>query len=124
MVDWSIARTIARLAAEVKADWIILQPPVIRNVQESEFVSFLGKVADASTVKVFGTEFYLEAFRLLMEIIGPRAYVKPGQPGSVLKSRIEGLYRGLLILTFGGGVNEVQRDLISVFGLGMPMAKR
>ena len=81
-------------------------------------------VADASTVKVFGTEFYLEAFRLLSEIIGPRAYVKAGEPGSVLKSRIEGMYRGLLILTFGGGVNEVQRDLISVFGLGMPMAKR
>jgi 4-hydroxy-tetrahydrodipicolinate synthase len=43
---------IARLAAEVKADWIILQPPVIRNVPESEFVSFLGKVADASTLPV------------------------------------------------------------------------
>ena len=81
-------------------------------------------VADASTVKVFGTEFYLEAFRMLSEIIGPRAYVKAGEPGSVLRSRIEGMYRGLLILTFGGGVNEVQRDLISVFGLGMPMAKR
>ena len=30
-------------------------------------------VADASTIKVFGTEFYLEAFRLLMEILGPVA---------------------------------------------------
>jgi alkylation response protein AidB-like acyl-CoA dehydrogenase len=81
-------------------------------------------VADASTVKVFGTEFYLEAFRMLSEILGPRAYLKPDAAGAILKSRIEGLYRGLLILTFGGGVNEVQRDLISVFGLGMPMAKR
>jgi 4-hydroxy-tetrahydrodipicolinate synthase len=43
---------IARLAAEVKADWVILQPPVIRNVPESELVSFLGKVADASTLPV------------------------------------------------------------------------
>jgi hypothetical protein len=34
------------------------------------------------------------------------------------------MYRSLVILTFGGGVNEVQRDLISVFGLGMPMVKR
>ena len=33
-------------------------------------------------------------------------------------------YRGLIILTFGGGTNEVQRDLIAVFGLGMPMAQR
>jgi hypothetical protein len=32
--------------------------------------------------------------------------------------------RGLLPLTFGGGVNEVQRDLIATFGLGMTRAAR
>ena len=36
--------------------------------------------ADASTVKVFGTEFYLEAFRLLMEVLGPAAYLKDDSP--------------------------------------------
>jgi 3-oxocholest-4-en-26-oyl-CoA dehydrogenase alpha subunit len=81
-------------------------------------------VADASSTKVFGTEFYLEAFRLLFEVIGPRAYLKKDAPEAVLKSRLENLYRGLIILTFGGGTNEIQRDLISVFGLGMPMAAR
>jgi 3-oxocholest-4-en-26-oyl-CoA dehydrogenase alpha subunit len=81
-------------------------------------------VAAASSIKVFGTEFYLEAFRLLMEIIGPRSYLTEGSSGSTLKSRLERNYRSLIILTFGGGVNEVQRDLISVFGLGMPMAAR
>ena len=81
-------------------------------------------VAAASSIKVFGTEFYLEAFRLLMEIIGPRSYLTDDTPESVLKSRLERNYRSLIILTFGGGVNEVQRDLISVFGLGMPMAAR
>jgi alkylation response protein AidB-like acyl-CoA dehydrogenase len=81
-------------------------------------------VAAASTIKVFGTEFYLEAFRLLMEIIGPRSYLLEDAPGSTLKSRLERNYRSLIILTFGGGVNEVQRDLISVFGLGMPMSAR
>jgi hypothetical protein len=34
------------------------------------------------------------------------------------------MYRSLLILTFGGGTNELQRDLIATFGMGMPMAKR
>ena len=33
-------------------------------------------------------------------------------------------YRGLLILTFGGGTNEMQRDLIAMFGLGLPRALR
>jgi alkylation response protein AidB-like acyl-CoA dehydrogenase len=82
------------------------------------------EVADASTIKVFGTEFYLEAFRLLMEVIGERSYLVEGTPEALLKSRLEQMYRGLIILTFGGGVNEVQRDLIAVFGLDMPMAKR
>jgi len=81
-------------------------------------------VEDASTTKVFGTEHYLDAIRLLMEVVGPAAYLKKGSPGAVLASRLEGMYRGLVILTFGGGVNEVQRDLITVFGLGMPMVKR
>lgn len=81
-------------------------------------------VEDASTTKVFGTEHYLDACRLLMEVVGQVAYVKKGSPEAVLAARLEQMYRSLVILTFGGGVNEVQRDLITVFGLGMPMAKR
>jgi len=81
-------------------------------------------VADASSVKVFGTEFYLEAFRLLMEVIGERAYLRDGSPEAVLHGRLERNYRSLLILTFGGGTNEIQRDLIAMFGLGFPRASR
>ena len=80
-------------------------------------------VADASTTKVFGTEFYLEAFRLLGEILGQQTYLRGGSPEAVLKGKIEQLYRSLLILTFGGGVNEVQRDLIAMFGLGLPRSR-
>lgn len=81
-------------------------------------------VADASTIKVFGTEFYLEAFRILMEIVGPRAYLCRGSRDAVGVARLEMLYRSLLILTFGGGTNEVQRDLIGMFGLGLPRMPR
>jgi alkylation response protein AidB-like acyl-CoA dehydrogenase len=81
-------------------------------------------VEDASTTKVFGTETNLDNIRLLMEVVGQSAYVKRHSPEAVLLSRLESSYRALVILTFGGGVNEVQRDLITVFGLGMPMVKR
>ena len=81
-------------------------------------------VADASATKVFGTELYLDTIGWLFEILGEPGYLKTGSPGALLRSRLEHLYRGLVILTFGGGTNEIQRDLISVFGLGMPMAKR
>jgi alkylation response protein AidB-like acyl-CoA dehydrogenase len=81
-------------------------------------------VADASTVKIFGSEKYIESLRLLMEILGPRSYLCHESPEALLAGHLEGLYRGLQILTFGGGTNEVQRDLIGMFGLGLPRAPR
>jgi 3-oxocholest-4-en-26-oyl-CoA dehydrogenase alpha subunit len=81
-------------------------------------------VADASSIKVFGTEFYLEAFRLMFEMIGERGYLRHDSPDAVMRGRLERLYRGMLILTFGGGTNEIQRDLIATFGLGFPRASR
>jgi alkylation response protein AidB-like acyl-CoA dehydrogenase len=81
-------------------------------------------VADASTIKVFGTEFYLEALKLLMEVVGQAGYLTGGTPEAVLAGRLESYARGLLILTFGGGTNEIQRDLIAIFGLGLPRSLR
>jgi len=81
-------------------------------------------VADASTIKVFGTEFYLEAFKLMMEIVGQAGYLAKGTPEAVLAGRLEMYARSLVILTFGGGTNEIQRDLIAIFGLGMPRSLR
>ncbi|HVX21527.1 MAG TPA: acyl-CoA dehydrogenase family protein [Acidimicrobiales bacterium] len=81
-------------------------------------------VADASTIKVFGTEYYLRAFRLLMEVIGQAGYLKRGSPAAVAAGRLEMYARSLIILTFGGGTNEIQRDLIAIFGLGLPRSLR
>jgi len=80
--------------------------------------------ADASATKVFGTEFYTEAYRLLMECLGEEAYVTGDSPGAKVRGRIERMYRSALILTFGGGTNEIQRDIISMVALGMPRAPR
>jgi alkylation response protein AidB-like acyl-CoA dehydrogenase len=80
--------------------------------------------ADASTIKVFGTEFYMEAARLLMEVMGDAATLQLDSPGAVLRGRVERLVRSMHILTFGGGTNEMQRDLIAIFGLDMPGSPR
>ncbi|MFP3902466.1 MAG: acyl-CoA dehydrogenase family protein [Acidimicrobiia bacterium] len=80
--------------------------------------------ADASATKVFGTELFVEAYRLLMEVLGPAALLERGSPGAVLAGRLARAFQGTLILTFGGGVNEVQRDLIALFGLGLPRVPR
>jgi alkylation response protein AidB-like acyl-CoA dehydrogenase len=81
-------------------------------------------VGHCSAIKVYGTELNLEAFRLLMEIVGSVSILDADSPGAVLKSRLEMMTRSSIILTFGGGVNEVQRDLISMFELGFPRASR
>jgi len=80
--------------------------------------------ADASVTKVFGTEFAVEAYRLLMEVLGAGACVRSGSAGEVLAGRIERAHRAALILTFGGGTNEVQRDIIAAAALGLPLSRR
>ena len=81
-------------------------------------------IAAASSIKVFGTEFYMEALRLLSEVVGQSGYLRRGSAQDVLRGRLEAYTRGLVILTFGGGTNEIQRDLIAIFGLGMPRSLR
>jgi 3-oxocholest-4-en-26-oyl-CoA dehydrogenase alpha subunit len=76
--------------------------------------------ATASATKVYGTELTIEACRLLMEVLGTNATVQQGSPGALLAGRIERMHRSALILTFGGGTNEIQRDMIAMLALGLP----
>jgi alkylation response protein AidB-like acyl-CoA dehydrogenase len=80
--------------------------------------------ADASTVKVFGTEGFVEGYRKLMEVLGPAGVLREGSPGAALQGWLELQYRWAYVLTFGGGVNEVQREIIAGAGLGLPRSKR
>jgi 3-oxocholest-4-en-26-oyl-CoA dehydrogenase alpha subunit len=79
--------------------------------------------AAASATKVFGTELATEAYRLLMEVLGANAHVREGSPGAILSGRVERMHRAALILTFGGGTNEVQRDIVAAAGLGLPVRR-
>jgi alkylation response protein AidB-like acyl-CoA dehydrogenase len=80
--------------------------------------------SESSTVKVFGSESFIRIYGWLLEVLGQEGYVKDGSPGARLRGRIERYYRTSIVLTFGGGTNEVQRDIIAMTGLGMPRAPR
>jgi alkylation response protein AidB-like acyl-CoA dehydrogenase len=80
--------------------------------------------ADASAVKVFGSELYIEAYRGLMEVIGQAAVLDKDSAGAVLGADLERMMRNTLVLTFGGGTNEIQRDIITMVGLAMPRPPR
>ncbi len=80
--------------------------------------------AEASATKVYGSELATEVYRSLMEIVGPNAGVTGDSEGAVLAGRLERYHRSSLVMTFGGGTNEIQRDIIGYVGLGLPAAKR
>ncbi|WP_310963614.1 acyl-CoA dehydrogenase family protein [Nocardioides terrisoli] len=80
--------------------------------------------ADASATKVYGSETATEVYRALMEVVGPTALVHADSAGAELHGRLERFHRSSLVMTFGGGTNEIQRDIIGYTGLGLPAAKR
>ena len=80
--------------------------------------------ADASAVKIYGTETVIEVYRLLQEIVGPSALVAGGSPAAAIDGEIEQEARMATINTFGGGVNEIQREIVSMAGLRMPRVPR
>lgn len=80
--------------------------------------------AVASATKVYGSELATEVYRSLMEVVGPLASITGDSEGAVLGGRLERYHRASLVMTFGGGTNEIQRDIIGYVGLGLPAAKR
>jgi hypothetical protein len=70
-------------------------------------------------MKVFGTERTIEVYRVLLGIVGAAGYLTPGSPGPCCAGRLEATGRQAQINTFGGGVNEVQREIVATAGLGM-----
>jgi alkylation response protein AidB-like acyl-CoA dehydrogenase len=81
-------------------------------------------VADASAIKVYGYEAFLECYRAMLEVLGPHGSMKRGSHGALIQGQLELIYRAVPVYGFAGGTNEIQRDLISQFGLGLPRAKR
>ena len=80
-------------------------------------------VADASASKVFASDRIQHLGRLFGEIVG--RYGDPADPETARLMRwLDSHAKRNLVLTFGGGVNEVQRELVSMTGLGLPKVPR
>ncbi|MEU5837559.1 acyl-CoA dehydrogenase family protein [Streptomyces diacarni] len=80
--------------------------------------------ADAGATKTYGTETHIAVQRSLSQILGAAGRIRPGAPGAVLAGQVEQLSRQGIVNTFGGGVNEVLRDMVATQGLGLPRAGR
>ncbi|HEX3334999.1 MAG TPA: acyl-CoA dehydrogenase family protein [Jatrophihabitans sp.] len=110
---------VRRVLAEVRATTRINE---LLNWQVAARVGDVD-VADASATKVFASERAQHVFRLLEEILG--RYGDPSDPRTAALQRwLDVQAKRNLVLTFGGGVNEIQRELIAQFGLKLPRVPR
>jgi alkylation response protein AidB-like acyl-CoA dehydrogenase len=127
--EWAQNTKDARGARLIDSEWVQLN--LARVHAKAEYLKLINwelassdatapSPADASAAKVFGTELATEAYRMLMEVLGPAATLRQDSPGALLRGRVERMHRSSLILTFGGGTNEVQRDIIGMAALGLP----
>ncbi|HXX89459.1 MAG TPA: acyl-CoA dehydrogenase family protein [Acidimicrobiales bacterium] len=113
-VQADLARTKAELHAMHLLNWRMASAVAGGDVS----------AADSSAVKVFGVERSIEIYRRLLGIVGAGGYLAPGSPGAALAGQLERTARHAQINTFGGGVNEIQREIVATAGLGMVRASR
>ncbi|HTA04713.1 MAG TPA: acyl-CoA dehydrogenase family protein [Streptosporangiaceae bacterium] len=132
VTDWARSTKLGDGRRVIDAEWVQLN--LARVHAKIDFLKLVNwRIAStagspgpavASATKVYGTELTIEACRLLMEVLGANAEVRTGSAGALLAGRIERMHRSALILTFGGGTNEVQRDIIGAAALGLPLGRR
>lgn len=80
-------------------------------------------VALASATKVYGSESVVDILKMLTQIVGANGLVRSGSSAAFLMGELEYDVRAAPTLTFGGGTNEIQRELIAQFGLGLPRSR-
>ena len=124
--------------SETKAGGVPLSKnPIIRHkladlALDTEFMKLVcyklawsehfGPVAapEASMAKIFGTEASIRNTVAAMEILGPYAQLRKGSKWVRLYGALQSAYLTSFIARFGGGTNEIQRNIIAWMGLGIP----
>ncbi|MBT2509786.1 acyl-CoA dehydrogenase family protein [Streptomyces sp. ISL-98] len=79
---------------------------------------------DASGVKFMGTESAVAVYRICQEVAGEAGLVRSGSVGAFGDGELERMNRAAQINTFGGGVSEVQREIVATMRLGMRRGRR
>lgn len=110
----SVAERLARAATDAEVAMLL--------GQYSAWVGESGRISDveASMAKLFSSEALVRHSGELVDVIGPEALLKDGQPGSVADGDFEHAYRQSVVRTIYAGSSEMQRNIISQRGLGLP----
>jgi len=116
-VPWvraDLAECYARLEAMKLLNW-----QMVEAIAEDRL-----RPEQASSAKLYGTETHVFVYRKLLGILGAAAWLRMGSPGAALRGEVERAARSAQINTFGGGVNEIQREIVAAAGLGMARRAR
>lgn len=80
-------------------------------------------MGDSAASKVFATERVQEVGRIFEELLG--RFGNPSEAQDAALARwLDMMIKRNVVITFGGGVNEVMRELVCMGGLGMPRTAR
>lgn len=80
-------------------------------------------MVESSMIKVFGSEHIRRATDAALQIMGLYGQLQTGSKWVPVRGRPEHVYRMQVLLTFGGGTNEVLRDMMAMMGLGLPRSR-
>ncbi|MFB4296915.1 acyl-CoA dehydrogenase family protein [Actinomadura sp. NTSP31] len=117
MEEPAVRRALAQVHAYLRVNEILNW-----QVAANQDLGWLG-AADASATKIYASERVQEVGRIVGDVLA--RYGDPGHPATAEFMRVtDRMAKGALVLTFGGGVNEIQRELIAMIGLGLPRAPR
>lgn len=116
--DPTVRQTLARVRAEVEFQRL-LNARLATAVDRGEL-----EPAEASAAKVFGSELAGRGRRLLTEVLGLDVALPEDLPGAVARGELAKSAGHSNVMTFIGGANEIQRDLIAQLGLGLPRSPR
>jgi 3-oxocholest-4-en-26-oyl-CoA dehydrogenase alpha subunit len=75
---------------------------------------------EVSVEKIFTSELRQRIADLAIDLLGPDGLLAHRSPHAPLAGKFERLYRAAPLMRFGGGTNEVLRDVIAQRGHGMP----
>jgi hypothetical protein len=109
-----LAECYARLEAMKLINWQLVEAVHEERLQPQ----------DASVAKFYGTETHVFVYRKLLAILGASGWLRSGSPAAALRGAVERAGRSAQINTFGGGVNEIQREIVAAAGLKMARRAR
>jgi len=109
-----VRERLARLAVDIEAARLL--------GLETAWALDHGRVpaAESSMAKTFVSELAQRVADVGCEVLGLNGQLHPDEPHAHLHGRLQWLYRTAPLLAFGGGTNEVQRNIVALLGYGLP----